>query len=194
MIAESQFGELLAFFKALSDANRLKIVGLLSQGEYTVEQLAAMLELRPSTISHHLARLASARLVSARADGYYSVYRLEPKTLEQMAQRLLASERLPEMAAEVDLDAFDRKVVHDFSNPDGSLKSIPAQHKKLVAVLRHLVESFDYGRRYSEPEVNQRLARFHVDTARLRRELIGADLMQREAGQYWRLEDAPAPG
>ncbi len=193
MIAESQLDDLLAFFKALSDANRLKIVGLLSQGEYTVEQLAALLELRPSTVSHHLARLASARLVSARADGYYSVYRLEPKTLEQMARRLLSSDRLPEMAAEVDLDAYDRKVVRDFSNPDGSLKSIPAQHKKLLAILRHLVESFDHDRHYSEAEVNQLLARFHPDTARLRRELIGADLMQRESGRYWRPEDAPAP-
>ena len=196
MVAESQFDELLAFFKALSDANRLKIVGLLSQGEYTVEQLAALLELRPSTVSHHLARLASAQLVSARAEGYYSVYRLEPKALERMARRLLSSERLPEMAAQVDLDAYDRKVVRDFSNPDGSLKSIPAQHKKLLAVLRHVVEIFDAERRYSEAEVNQLLGRFHPDTARLRRELIGADLMQREAGQYWRLEaiSSPEPG
>lgn len=193
MIAETKLDELLAFFKALSEANRLKIVGLLSQGEYTVEQLAAMLELRPSTVSHHLARLAGAQLVSARAEGYYSVYRLEPSTLENMARRLLSAEQLPEMAAEVDLDAYDRKVVHDFSNPDGSLKSIPAQHKKLLVILRHLVETFEYDRRYSEPEVNQRLARFHPDTARLRRELVGADLMQRESGQYWRLAVAPAP-
>jgi DNA-binding transcriptional ArsR family regulator len=50
--------ELVSFFKALADANRLKIVGLLSQQPYSVEQLAAMLHLRPSTISHHLAKLS----------------------------------------------------------------------------------------------------------------------------------------
>lgn len=186
---ETKLQDLLAFFKALSDANRLKIVGLLAQREYTVEQLAAMLELRPSTISHHLSRLANAQLVSARAEGYYSVYRLEPRTLERMAQRLLATEQLPLVAAGVDLQAFDRKVLADFSNPDGSLKSIPAQHRKLLAVLRHIVESFDSGRRYPESAVNQILAKFHEDTARLRRELIGADLMQRARGQYWRSAD-----
>lgn len=186
MVSETNLPELLDFFKALSDASRLKIVGLLSQAEYTVEQLAAMLDLRPSTVSHHLARLASANLVSARADGYYSVYRLEPQTLEDMARRLLASDQLPAMAAEVDLDAYDRKVLKDFSNPDGSLKSIPAQRKKLLVILRHLVDSFEPDRRYSEKEVNQILAHFHPDTATLRRELIGAGLMEREAGEYWR--------
>lgn len=186
MDKETKLDALLAFFKALSDANRLKIVGLLAQGEYTVEQLAAMLDLRPSTVSHHLGRLASVDLVSARAEGYYSVYRLQPQTLEEMARRLLASDQLPEMAAEVDLNAYDRKVLRDFSKADGSLKTIPAQRRKLQAVLRMLVESFATGRRYPEAEVNQVLARFHPDTAQLRRELIGAGLLERQDNQYWR--------
>ena len=41
---DEQVNELLKFFKALADANRLKIVGLLAQGEYTVEQMAEMLD------------------------------------------------------------------------------------------------------------------------------------------------------
>jgi DNA-binding transcriptional ArsR family regulator len=43
--------QLLTFFKALADANRLKIIGLLAQQPYSVEQLSAMLELRPDSIS-----------------------------------------------------------------------------------------------------------------------------------------------
>src|SRR3989304_4501021 len=91
--------DLLTFFKALADANRLKIVGLLSQEAYPVEQLAAMLTLRPSTVSHHLSRLAEAGLVSARAEGYYSVYSLEVRALEAMARRLRSREELPPAAA-----------------------------------------------------------------------------------------------
>jgi predicted transcriptional regulator len=180
--------ELLGFFKALSDANRLKIVGLLSQGEYSVEQLAAMLDVRPSTVSHHLSRLAQAELVSARADGYYSVYRLEPKTLERMARRLLAPEALPAFADDLDLEAYDQKVLRDFSNSDGSLKTIPAQRKKLGVVLRHIAKSFSPGKRYKEKRVNRILSKFHEDTATLRRELVGARLLQREAGEYWLYE------
>ncbi len=87
--------ELLAFFKALADANRLKIVGLLARQSYTVEQLADMLGLGASTVSHHLSKLAEAGLVSATARSYYNDYRLETGRLEQMARRLLADRNVP---------------------------------------------------------------------------------------------------
>jgi hypothetical protein len=179
---------LLDFFKALADANRLKIIGLLAQETYTVEQLAAMLELRPSTVSHHLSRLPKIGLVSARAEGYYNLYRLETSKLEAMARQILSRETLPAIAADVDLEAYDRKVITDFSNPDGTLKTIPAQRKKLAVILRHIVKSFKSEVRYSEREINQILARFHEDTATLRRELVGAGLMERHRGEYWRIE------
>ncbi|MCI0551250.1 MAG: ArsR family transcriptional regulator, partial [Anaerolineae bacterium] len=40
--------ELVTFFKALADASRLKIVGLLAEKPYSVEELAALLNLKPS--------------------------------------------------------------------------------------------------------------------------------------------------
>lgn len=187
---EQPANELLIFFKSLADANRLKIVGLLARQPYSVEELASLLHLRASTVSHHLARLSEAGLVTAKAEGYYSVYRLETEHLEKMAQRLLSQETLPAEAAGVDLDSFDRKVVADYSLADGRLKTIPSQRKKLEAILRHIVRTFEPGRRYSEKQVNEILSRFHDDTASLRRELIGARLMAREGGggEYWRLE------
>jgi hypothetical protein len=89
----------------------------------------------------------------------------------------------------VDVDAYDRKVVRDYSLPDGRLKTIPAQRKKLEAILRHLAKSFEPGRRYSEKQVNEILAGFHEDTASLRRELVGSGLIAREGGggEYWRV-------
>jgi len=182
--------ELVIFYKALADANRLKIVGALAHKPYSVEELAALLSVKPSTVSHHLAKLAQAGLVSARAQGYYSVYQLEPKSLEQQARRLLKREDFTLTFHNMDLDAYDRKVVADFSRPDGSLKTLPAQRKKLEAVLRHVLAAFELGRRYSEPQVNRILARFHEDTASLRRELVGSGFMNREGGggPYWRAD------
>ena len=177
--------QLLTFFKAMADANRLKIVGLLAGQPYTVEQLAALLELRPSTISHHLMVLSEAGLVSARAELYYNVYRLEQAALEAMAHGLLESETLPAAAAQIDLQAYDQKVLRDFLLPDGSLKIIPAQRKKLEAVLRHILKEFEAGRRYPEKEVVGIMERYHKDTATLRREMIGYGLMKREHGEYW---------
>ncbi|MBN2148217.1 MAG: metalloregulator ArsR/SmtB family transcription factor [Anaerolineales bacterium] len=178
--------QLLAFFKAMADANRLKIVGLLAQQPYTVEQLSALLDLRPSTISHHLFVLSEAGLVSARAESYYNIYRLEQGALEAMAHRLLMQETLPAAAAQVDLQAYDRKVLHDILLPDGRLKIIPAQRKKREAVLHHIVQAFEPGVRYSEKQAVEILERFHKDTAMLRRELVGYKLLQREAGVYWK--------
>lgn len=190
MDQQLQTEELLTFFKALADANRLKIVGLLASRPYTVEQLSAMLGASPSTVSHHLARLSEAGLVSARSESYYNIYQLDTKRLEEMTQRMLAQGTLPAAAAAVDVDAYDQKVIASYSLPDGRLKVIPAQRKKLEAVLRHVVRAFKPGERYSEKQVNEILRHFNEDTATLRRELVGYRLMQRQGGEYWRLEDA----
>jgi predicted transcriptional regulator len=186
MDESARTGELLGFFKALADANRLKIVGLLAQEPHTVEQLAALLNLQPSTVSHHLARLSDAGLVSARAQGYYNVYRLEADALEEMAQRLLARDTLPAVVADVDMDAYDRKVWRDFSGPDGRLKQLPLQRKKFEAILRHVLVPFQLDVRYTEKQVNEILSQYHEDTAALRRGLVDAGMMSRDHGVYWR--------
>jgi predicted transcriptional regulator len=190
METNEQTRELLSFFKALADANRLKILGLLATEKYSVEQLAALLDLRPSTVSHHLARLNEVGLVSARAEGNYNVYQLETSALEEKARRLLAEDILPAVAADVDLDAYDRKVIHDYSLPNGRLKTIPSQLKKRLAVLRYIVQAFDSEVQYSEQEVNDILERFHEDTTSLRRELIDHRLMDRQTGgkAYWKID------
>lgn len=179
---------LLAFFKALADASRLKIIGLLAQKPYSVEQLAAMLQLRPSTVSHHLSKLAEAGLVSGHTESYYNVYQLETETLRDIAQSLLVKETLPSAAASVDTDAYRRKVLDDFLLPDGKLKSIPAQRKKLEAVLQHIAQEFKPDEHYTEKQVNEILAHYHDDTATLRREMIGCRLLARAGGRYWKID------
>ncbi len=183
----TQLDELLSFFKALSDANRLRIIGLLAQGNYSVEELAAMLELRPPTVSHHLSRLSEVGLVSAKAESYYNVYRLETNYLEQMAQRLLAEETLPAVAEGIDLDAYDRRVVDNYALPDGRLKQIPTKRKKFEAILRYVVRAFEPGERYTEKEVNEILGQYNEDTAILRRGLVDYQMMDREPDgtAYW---------
>jgi len=181
--------ELVTFFKALADSNRLKIVGLLAEKPYSVEELAAMLKLKPSTVSHHLSKLAEAELVNSHAESYYSVYQLDKDVLEKKKRTMFSQAELSTVAAEVDADAYDAKVIKDFTRRDGSLKTIPAQRKKLDAILRYVVKSFDVGKRYDERRVNEILSKYHEDTATLRRELVGSGLMEREGGggEYWRV-------
>lgn len=191
MIEETAMDDLLNFFKALADANRLKIAGLLAQEPLTVEELAEMLNLHPSTVSHHLSRLAKAGLVSARAAGYYSLYQFETKALDNMARRLLERETLPAVAAQVDVDAYDRKVLNTFLTPAGRIKDYPSQQKKLAAILRYVVRSFEPGKRYPEKEVNEILSRFNDDYASLRRHLVEFRLLARasDGREYWRVDE-----
>jgi predicted transcriptional regulator len=178
--------ELVAFFKALADANRLKIVGLLAQQPYSVEELAALLDLKASTVSHHLSKLAKVGLVSAKTESYYNVYQLDEKVLENKSKSLFSQESLATSVSDVDVDAYDNKVIKDYVKKDGSLKTIPAQRKKLEATLRYIVKAFKVGKRYTEKQVNEILSTYHEDVASLRRELIGYKLMKRESGEYWR--------
>ncbi|SES95546.1 DNA-binding transcriptional regulator, ArsR family [Salinibacillus kushneri] len=62
-------------FKALSDPTRLRILYLLFQKEYSVNQIAETLQLKQSNVSHQLRYLKSLRLVKFRREGttiYYS--------------------------------------------------------------------------------------------------------------------------
>jgi len=181
---------LVRFFKVLGEPNRLKIVGLLAKQPHTVEQLAEGLGLSPSTTSHHLSRLADADLVEARAKGYYSIYSLKTDVLTGMARTLLQETEKKTADVGDDLDAFDRKVLATFLEPDGRIRAFPVQEKKYLALLRYVLKAFEPGVRYPEKRVNQILANFNEDTARLRRSLVEHRFMAREGGggKYWRID------
>jgi biotin operon repressor len=195
MTAEAQFDQLLKFFKALAEPRRLRIVGLLARGPSTVEELARQLGLSASTVSHHLARLASAGLVHARAEGYYSVYALEVEALNASAKALLREAEKPKAALQEVHDAFDRKVLEAFTDHAGRITAFPVQERKFLVLLRHVLKAFDHGVRYPEKRVNEILSRYNEDTARLRRALVEHRFMRREGGggKYWRIDrEGPA--
>jgi len=184
--------EILTFSKALADTNRLKIIGLLANHDYNVEEISELLQLQPSTISHHLSKLAKAGLVSSRGDSYYNIYHLEAGAILHMAKLLSEKQTLREMASDVDLDAYDRKVLKNFTNADGTIvKEFPAQFKKFKVLLRYVVRDFEYDRTYTEKEVNDVLRRYHEDFARLRRELVEQGFLTRDprGTAYERVKD-----
>jgi len=196
MTDESNMPELLEFFKALAEPKRLRIIGLLAQKAYTGEQLAAMLELSEGTISHHLSYLVHAGLVSAETRGYYNSYRLRLDTIHAIAERLLSRDELPKLAAGVDLDAYDRKVMRTFTDQEGHIKQLPAQRKKFDVLLRHVLKAFEHGVRYPEKQVNEILSFYHEDVAYLRRSLVESKYMAREGGggAYWRIDPVEGQG
>jgi DNA-binding transcriptional ArsR family regulator len=187
--------QLLATLKALSDASRLRIVGLLAARPYAVEELASALTLSPGTVVHHLKRLEAAGLVSSRPSHPYVLYSLMLEALQSLGRQLdelekgteaedLASQPGPDGRP---LAAFDAKVLRAFL-VDGRLVSIPAQEKKREVILRFLLDRCfpESDQAWTEKEVNGRLALYHQDVASLRRYLVDGGYLARAAGEYRR--------
>jgi hypothetical protein len=68
------------------------------------------------------------------------------------------------------------------------LTAMPRPGRKRRIVLEHIVQRFEPGRRYTEVDVNLELRRvWPADVAALRRYLVDAQLLERAAGEYWRI-------
>jgi DNA-binding transcriptional ArsR family regulator len=183
--------DLLTALKALSDASRLRIVGLLADGRrMAVEQLAAALKVTPATVVHHLRKLREAGLVESQPRPPYMDYSLRLGRLSEIGASLHRIAREQTGAAEVDptlpdwATPADAKVLRAFFDGE-RLTSIPVQHSKRLVVLRRLAETiFEKKRKYPEKEVNQLLAVRHPDAASLRRYLVDEGFMARKQGVY----------
>lgn len=77
--------------KAMADENRLHLLGLVANQEYSVGDLAEILNLSQSTVSRHLALLAKTDLVKVRPQGTNRYFRLNPDGLGDVIERLQAA-------------------------------------------------------------------------------------------------------
>ena len=68
--------ELAGMYGALADATRLRILGVLADGEVSVGHIHEALRIPQPTVSRHLAQLRRAGLVRTRRDGLWMHYRL----------------------------------------------------------------------------------------------------------------------
>ncbi len=176
-------------FKALGHPMRLIILNLIKERPRHGQELATILSLNPATISHHLAALVQAGLLSTRKDQYYQVFSLEVASLDKPLSEM-AYLPVTQLMESVKEDAYKKKVLRAFMH-DGVLSAIPAQRKKQQIILEEIVKAFEYERRYTEKEVNHILVDVNEDVAALRRGMIDFGLMERSQGLYWRVRKKP---
>jgi ArsR family transcriptional regulator len=69
-------------FRALGDGTRMRILELLANGELCVCDLTAAIDIPQPLLSHHLRILREAGFITARKDGRWSYYALNPERLE----------------------------------------------------------------------------------------------------------------
>ena len=72
----TKLDQMESLFKALADATRLRILGLLLAGEVCVCDIHESLKIRQSKASRHLAYLRRAGLVETRREGLWIHYRM----------------------------------------------------------------------------------------------------------------------
>jgi len=176
--------EILSFVIAMASADRLRIVGLLSQGAKRAAKIVEALGMHPSDMMRHLEQLTASGVVS-ETDG---VYDLNEKAIESLARGQFEGKR-PSYVPKEDQEEDARKVLKNYLNADGTIKQIPQMGNKLLIILNFIVDAFSFDANYTEKEVNTILRRFHLDTAALRRYLVDYSLMARESDgtRYWRI-------
>lgn len=74
---ELSIDSLAKIFKALGDPSRLRIIYVLSKTELCVCDIATLLDMTQSSISHHLRVLRNLNLVKFRKEGRMVVYSLD---------------------------------------------------------------------------------------------------------------------
>jgi hypothetical protein len=176
--------EMLDFIKALSDTDRLRIVGLLTRQPLDAAEIADAMNLTLQETIRHLFHLEHGNIVIRSVDGLYT---LDNAGLEQLTRQQFEGTQSAYHPAST-LKDDTRRVLAAHLNPDGTIKQIPAQAGKKQIILEYVVNAFELGRIYSEREVNLLLTRFHKDTSSLRRYLIDAGMLARQpdGSKYWR--------
>ena len=178
--------EAISLFKCLADKSRLQILKSLAMEDMYVERLAERLGISAPTVSFHLKKLADAGAVTSYKSQYYMMYSLNKAVFETSMLEIIR-EKSDEAEVQAQRDAEYRKKVIDAFFEYGKLKSIPSQRKKERIVLEKIAEAFEYDRVYSEREVNIIIADFYDDFCTIRRDMISENLLDRDAGKYWRI-------
>lgn len=88
MLQEKEYDDMSMIFEMFGDSTRLKIMNALFVKELCVSDLAALLEMSHSAISHQLGSLKKTKLVTSRKKGknvYYSMADDHIKNIYKMA-------------------------------------------------------------------------------------------------------------
>jgi ArsR family transcriptional regulator, lead/cadmium/zinc/bismuth-responsive transcriptional repressor len=89
LIHTDDVGDLAETFRVLGDPTRVRMLDALSHGELCVCDLATLLGLSESAVSHQLRLLRTMRLVRARRDGRMVFYALDDRHIVMLFRQSL---------------------------------------------------------------------------------------------------------
>lgn len=113
------YAVLAKLVKAMANPHRLEIIDLLSQGERSVEEIAAETDMSVANASQHLQMLRQSNLVMPRREGNFIHYRLADDNVYKSWKdlRAIGVESLPEID----------KLVKDYRGSKNNLEAVSLQ-------------------------------------------------------------------
>src|SRR5512140_855116 len=87
LLSDASVADLAETYKVLGDATRVRLLDALSRAELCVCDLAGLLGLSESAVSHQLRLLRGMRLVKARRDGRHIYYSLDDEHIVRLFEQ-----------------------------------------------------------------------------------------------------------
>lgn len=170
-LTDLQKGLLLAFRQSFSDAEAAKDLGIGSTSTVRNHRFTLREKVKQAKLFMAVMELAEEK------PGTSSPFVSIPRTAVMVDERFAITEQ---ENAEI-LGSYFKQ------GPDGPLSEFPKKQKRKAAILRHLIQRFETGRKYSEKEINAVLEKAYPDYVTLRRYLIDYGLLDREddGSSYW---------
>lgn len=84
MLSDTKYLEYSKLLKAVADPKRLKIVGLLAQGEMCAGKILEEFKISQPTLSHDMKILCEAGIAINRKDGRWAYYSLCSETVQKL--------------------------------------------------------------------------------------------------------------
>ncbi len=81
---ETTATQMAELFRTLGDSSRVRIIAALATGEMSVGQLAELVDISPSSVSHHMRHLRQMQLARSRKDGRYVYYSLDDEHVSDL--------------------------------------------------------------------------------------------------------------
>ena len=128
---DAVYGELSRISKALANPNRLEIIDLLAQKEFSVEEIANQTNMSIANASQHLQTLKAARLVNSIRSGHYINYTLANESVFKVWKAL--------QKFGIEKNAEIRRVVEDFRKDKGMFESVTLDDLKEREDLRDCI-------------------------------------------------------
>lgn len=193
---EEQHGSTLAYLLGMNNGFtgvsgvQLELLKLMAAG-LSDKEIAAKLEVAPSTIRNHRYKLREkekqARLFLAMMELIASDMKKDVSILEQ---GILCDAHKTATTLDDRYNITDKEretTIKNYMDENGAIKTYPAKEKKKIIVLTEVAKNFVKGKKYSEKELNRILARIYEDYATIRRALIEYGFIERsnDCTTYW---------